>query len=274
MNKFLNTVAFFLAGAFLLTACKKDENRITLEGGTPPVLKASSTNAMVLTSANASNTAIRFDWTNPEYRFTTGVSSQDVTYVLEVDTVGGNFKSSRKQEIAIAKELSKTYTVKEFNGIFSRMELRENVAHQIEFRLKSTLGTAGAAALYSNVIRITVTPYLDVAVPIPPTGELYITGNAMASDWTNSPPVSQKFTKISNTEYTITVPLTSGKFYKFLSTPGSWQPQYGGKDADGGDLGFNMGSQSDPDAIPTPSAAGNYKITVNFRTGKYTVVKQ
>jgi hypothetical protein len=196
--------------------------------------------------------------------------------VLEVDTVGANFKSSRKQEIAIAKDLSKTYTVKEFNGIFSRMELRENVAQQIEFRIKSTLGATGAAPLYSNVIRITVTPYLDVAVPIPPTGELYITGNAMASDWTNSPPASQKFTKVSNTEYTITVPLTSGKFYKFLSTQGAWQPQYGGKDADGGDLGFNMGlpGQSDPDAIPTPSSAGNYKITVNFRTGKYTVVKQ
>ena len=129
-----------------------------------------------------------------------------------------------------------------------------------------------------NVIPITITPYLDVAVPVPPSGELYITGNAVASDWTNSPPATQKFTKISNTLYEIVIPLMtgSGQQYKFLSTPGAWQPQYGGSSATGGDLGYNMGlpGQSDPAAIPAPATAGNYKITVNFKTGKYTVVQQ
>jgi hypothetical protein len=153
------------------------------------------------------------------------------------------------------------------------MDLPENVAHELELRVRSTV-TTGALPLFSNTIKLTVTPYLDVAVPLPPTGDLYITGNAMPSDWTNSPPAAQKFTKVSNTEYTITVPLVAGRFYKFLSTPGQWQPQYGGNNASGGDLGVNMGGGSDPDAIPTPGEAGNYKITVNFKTGKYTVVKQ
>ena len=123
-----------------------------------------------------------------------------------------------------------------------------------------------------------ITPYLDVAVPIPPTGELYITGSAMPSDWTNAPPASQKFTKLGNTEYTITVPLVAGKQYKFLSTLTQWQPQYGAVNATGnelgGDIGYNLGSGSDPNSINTPAASGNYKITVNFKTGKYTTVKQ
>jgi starch-binding outer membrane protein SusE/F len=264
-----------LTVVIVLASCKKEENQIFFEGGTAPVLTASSTAAMVLTPANAANQAVKFSWTNPNYAFTTGVSSQNVTYVLQVDTTGANFTSPTRQEISISNDLQLTYTVKELNQVFAKMNLQENIPHNIEYRIKASL-VNGSVPLYSNVIKTTVTPYLDVAVPLPPSGQLYITGNAMASDWTNNPPVSQRFTKLSNTEFTITVPFTPGKQYKFLSTLNQWQPQYGGRDANGGDMGYNMGlpGQSDPDAIPTPDVAGNYKITVNFKTGKYTVVKQ
>lgn len=262
--------------AAALTGCKKDDPTVSFVGASNPVLTASSASALVLTSANAANNAVTFGWTNPNYRFTTGVSSQDVTYTLQVDTTsptGNTFSSGVVQESSVSKELGVTYTVKDMNAILTKMNLLENIPHSIEFRLKASL-VNGALPMYSNVIKMTITPYLDVAVPIPPTGELYITGNAVTSDWTNSPPASQKFTKLSNTLYTITVPFVAGKQYKFLSTLGQWQPQYGGSSATGGNLGFNMGGGSDPDAIPTPSGAGSYKITVNFKTGVYTVEKQ
>jgi len=258
---------------FFISSCKKDEHKVYYEGGTPPVLTASSTSNMVLTSANQSNTAITFSWTNPDYRFTTGISSQDVTYILQVDTAGANFTNPNIQEVAIARELSVTFTVKELNAILTKLELLENIPHDVEFRIKSVL-VNNSVPLFSNVIKIRITPYLDVAVPVPPTGELYITGSAVASDWTNNPPASQKCVKVSNTEYYITKDFVPGRLYKFLSTLGQWQPQYGGSSATGGDLGFNMGGGSDPDAIPTPSVAGTYKVTLNFKTGKYTVVKQ
>jgi hypothetical protein len=73
--------------------------------------------------------------------------------------------------------------------------------------------------------------------------------------------------------FEITITLAPGKFYKFLSSPGNWQPQFGGSSATGGNLGGNYGGGGDPDAVPTPAVAGSYKITVNFITGKYTVVK-
>lgn len=262
--------ALFTAGT--LASCEKDENKIYFEGGTPPVLTASSTAAQVLLPANQGNQSIRFTWTNPEYRFTTGVSSQDVTYVLQVDTTGANFTSSFKQEVSIARNLDVAFTVKELNTILTKLNLAENMPHNVEFRIKSTL-VNNSVPLYSNVIKVVITPYLDVAVPIPPTGELYITGNAVPSDWTNNPPLAQKCVKVSNTEYYITMSFAPGKLYKFLSTLGFWQPQYGGSSATGGDIGYNMGSGSDPDAIPTPAEAGNYKVTLNFKTGKYTVVK-
>jgi hypothetical protein len=252
-------------------SCKKDENRIYFEGGTAPVLSASSTNDLVLTLADKNKDAVTFSWTNPDYRFTTGTSSQDVSYILQVDTAGANFTNPALQEVSISKNLSVTLSVQQLNSILTKLNLAENMPHDLEFRLKSTLGN-NSVPLYSNVIALTATPYLDVAVPIPPTGELYITGDATASGWTNNPPATQQFTKVSNTLYQIVVTLGSGA-YKFLSTPNQWQPQYGGKSADGGDIGYNMGSSSDPDAIPS-QGVGTYKITVNFKTGKYTVVKQ
>lgn len=262
-----------------LWACKKDDVKEYFKGGTPPVLTASSTEDMVLIRDSANNKAITFTWTNPNYQFSTGISSQDVTYILQVDTAT-DFSSSTMQEVSIVKDLETTFTVKDLNGILTKLNLAEDIPHTVQFRIKSALGN-NSVALYSNIIQVVITPYLDVAVPIPPTGELYITGDGTPSGWTNAPPDGQKCTKVSNTEYNIVMNFSPGFYYKFLSTLGYWQPQYGiskaagaSGDASGGDLGFNFGPQGDPDAIPTPAVAGSYKVTLNFKTGKYTVVKQ
>ncbi|RYY38183.1 MAG: hypothetical protein EOO08_15615 [Chitinophagaceae bacterium] len=101
---------------------------------------------------------------------------------------------------------------------------------------------------------------------------LYFTGDAFPDGWTNSPSAAQQLTRVNSVTFQKTgAALTPGKYYKFLSSPGNWQPQFGGSSATGGALGANYGSGSDPDAIPTPAAAGNYTITVNFLTNTYTV---
>lgn len=264
--------------ALAITGCKKEENKIFFEGGISPVLSASSTTAMILLPTNQSNTAVKFSWTNPNYKFTTGVSSQDVNYILQVDTTGSNFSNPNKQEVSISKDLDVTYTVKELNTILTKLGMQENITHNVEFRIKASL-VNGSVPLYSNVLKIVITPYLDVALPIPNTGDLYITGNAVPSDWTNSPPSAQKCTKVSNTEYKITMSFVPGKEYKFLTTLGAWQPQYGVKNGSGGtsssgELGLNNNSPqygSDPETFKTPASAGSYTVTLNFKTGKYTV---
>lgn len=264
--------------AAIMLSCKKDENQVFFEGGTNPVLTVSSTANLFLDSTKKNTIALTFNWTNPNYKFNTGNSSQNVTYILQVDTTGSNFTNPAIQETSIANDLSASFTVKQINTFLNKLLMARDVPHNMEFRIKSTIN--GAVPLFSNVVKIVITPYLDVAVPLPPpvapatVGVLYITGNAVPSDWTNNPPASQKLTMLSLTEYTITTNLAPGFFYKFLSKLGAWQPQYGGKEANGGDFSANMGGGTDPDAIPTPSVAGSYKITLNFITGKYTVVKQ
>jgi starch-binding outer membrane protein SusE/F len=119
--------------------------------------------------------------------------------------------------------------------------------------------------------RYTVTPYAN---PLPT--QLYVTGDATASSWTNNPPVAQKMTQLTAGVFRISFAMTPGKYYKFLSSPGNWQPQFGPLPNSGytffaGTLGANYGSGNDPDAIQTPGTAGTYTVTVNFVTNSYKV---
>jgi hypothetical protein len=276
----MKNVFKYLLGAFTLlvvfASCKKDENQIVFEGGTAPVLTSSSAATRTLVMADSIKAGVKFVWTNPDYKFTTGVSSQDVTYVLEVDTAGTNFKGSRKQEISIAKSLEVNYNVKELNAILSKMDLLENIPHNMEFRIKASLAN-GSVPLYSNVIKITITPYLDVVVPIPSSGNLWMTGDATTSGYSNPLPVpydaSQKFTKVTNTLYELTVAMKGGGGYKLIQTQGDWSTQYHMLTGGTWEGGQFEKKDADP-GFAGPPTAGTYKITVNFKTGRYTVVKQ
>ncbi|HVE61529.1 MAG TPA: SusE domain-containing protein [Chitinophagaceae bacterium] len=258
----------------VFASCEKDENRITLESSTPPVLTASSTTPMVLSIANVDNFALRFNWTNPQYRLTTGISSHNVTYTLEVDTAGANFSNPLKQEVSISNDLSKEFTVKELNNFFisTRLNLLENIPHNIEFRLKAAI-SGGAAAVYSNVIKITITPYLDTKYPVP--ANLYITGSATPASWQcgcNEPELlSQKFTKVNAYTFRLTIPLSANNSYLFLPVYGSWSAKYGGigsnntNNVNGDD--FRPGGSD----LKAPAVSRPYTITVDFKEGKFTV---
>lgn len=271
--------SLFLAAAF--SSCEKDENKIYYEGGTPPVLTASSTATMVLNKDFKDDVALKFTWTNPDYRFTTGVSSQDVTYTIQVDTAGKNFTSAGIQERAIAKDLSVTLTVKELNAFLSKMELKAGVAYNMEFRLKASLAN-NTLPLLSNVIKIRITPYLDFAVEPPGTaannyndGELWVVGDAFAGGWNNpllAPYLTtQKFTRIDVLHYELTATFNATGAYKMVQTMGVWGTQYHAMDGTAALSGDFEKRDADP-GFPSPGA-GSYKIEVNFQTGKYKLTK-
>lgn len=264
--------SLFLAVA--ISSCEKDENKIYYEGGTAPVLSASSTAAQVLLIANKNNTALTLNWTNPNYMFTTGVSSQDVTYTLQFDTVGANFTSPKKYEKAIAKDLNITMTVGDLNAALLAMDMVENMPHNIEMRVKATL-INGTVPLTSNVVTIRITPYLDVVYPVP--ANLYITGAATPGNWMGGGDpelLSQKFTKINSSEFQInSLALNADQGFLFVPVYGNWGSKYG---FTGSGLGNNVNGDSfkpDGSDFKSPGVAGNYKIVVSFKTGKYTMTK-
>lgn len=275
----------YLCSAFLVSAallsCKKEENKVFFQGGTAPVLTVSSTADMVLDTTNAAKTtAIVFNWTNPEYNFNTGISSQTITYILQIDSAGANFSSPNIQEVAVSGDLRLVPTVKVFNGYINKAGLKYDMPHEVEFRIKASISDGSAADdLYSNVIKIKITPYLDVAVPVPTDGTLWAVGSAFASGWDNptkDPYTStMQFTKVSETLYELVVDFLGGGNFKLIQKQGEWSSQYRPKYS--ADVPFDSGDFERRDADPGwngPAAAGRYKITVDFITGKYKITKQ
>jgi len=147
--------------------------------------------------------------------------------------------------------------------------------HQIEMRIISSIGGVEATKLISNKLTYTITPYaIPPKVDPPASGELYMVGSATPGGWNNPvPSPAQKFTKVSETLYELTVDISPGGSYLFLPVNGSWSAKYGfigsnntnnvnGDDfkAEGGDM-------------LAPSTSGSHKIVVDFQRGKWTITK-
>ncbi len=266
--------------SFILTtlvwSCSKDEKKIYFEGGSAPTLTSTKA-SLVLTDATKANEAVTFAWTNPNYEFTTGISSQNVFYILELDTTGANFTNPNKQSIAINSELSHTFTVDELNTILaSKLLLKTGMSHNIEARIQATL-INNSVPLFSNVLKMTATPFTPppiVAVPV--EGTLWLVGDATAGKYDNplkSPfDVTQKFTRVSETLYELTVDFIGGGGYKLVQKMGVWGSQFHALDGSVFTGGKFEQKDSEP-PFPGPASAGKYKVTIDFQLGKYYQVK-
>jgi len=274
-NKLGITLSLFLL--IILSSFKKEENKIYYEGGTAPSLSASKTGTIPLSFANKDQEAVKLSWTNPDYKFTTGLSSQNVNYQLEIDTTGANFTNPQKKIISISSDLSLSITQNDLNDyLLNQLQLTAATPHNIEMRIKSAIGNV--VPLYSNVLKFAVTPYVIPPKVTPPaSGKLYITGSATPGGWMGSPAaelVSQKFTQVSPTLYVLnSIALTGGGSYLFVPLYGDWGAKYGGLGANntnnvnGDDFKPNGGD------LLAPATSGNYKIEVDFQRGKFTVTK-
>lgn len=282
-----NKLKYFIPALVLIVAfasCKKDEHKVYFQGGTAPVLSSSVAGPLVLQKGNKDLTALKLKWTNPDYKFNTGVSSQNVTYTLQVDTAGSNFsKNPNMQEITLSGDLGMTLTQKDLNLLLTKMALAADVAYNLEMRVKAAL-VNNSAVLYSNVFKIRVTPYLDFAVEPPGTaannyddGNLWATGDCfLGPDWNNPLPspldVNLKFTKIDKLHYELITDFDKTGGYKLIQKQGDWGTQYHALVANTPLEGAFEKKDADPQ-FASPGV-GKYKIEVNFQTGKYKLTKQ
>ncbi|MBS1488745.1 MAG: SusE domain-containing protein [Bacteroidetes bacterium] len=271
INKILTVL---LAAGFVVASCNNPETKVTYSSGTAPVLTVSSTADLTLTPNpdNSVLSSLQFQWTNPNYMFSNGVNTQDVNYTLQIDTVGSNFTNPNMAVIAFTNVVANNFTVKALNAAVGQLQLNNGVPHQYSFRIISTL-TNKSLPLYSNVVNITITPYLDVVFPVP--AELFITGSATPLSWMGGgdpPATSQQFTKVNAFLFVLNdITLIGGQEFLLVPVYGNWTHKYAFTTADGNNP---MGDFFYPDApgnFKGPGATGNYKITVNFSTGKYTI---
>lgn len=269
------SILFSITAAACMLACDKEEDKITFEGGTAPVvLSVSSTSDLVLTKEKENFTSLQFQWTNPEYKFSNGVNTLNVNYTLQVDTTGSDFTNPKMASKAFSKDLSTTFLVKDLNNLLSGLELKDFVPHDYEFRIKATLAD-GSEPDYSSVVKVKITPYLDVQYPVP--ANLYITGAATPANWqagngTEPVPPNQQFTKVNSYLFEInSLQLNASSGYLLIPVYSSWAAKYGftGEKEKNNTAGDTF--KPDGSDFLSPSTAKAYKITVNFKTGKTTL---
>ena len=224
----------------------------------PIILTPSSTLPLVLQVANATNTAVSFNWNSSPY------GNNNINYALQLDTVGGNF--ANPQVFQYGNAFSSNFSVINLNSAAIAAGVTGGSTKNVEFRIVSYLGAGYTTPLvYSNTVTINITTF----TPIPPN--LYIIGDATPIGWNNTPNLSpsQQFTRIDAVSYGLVINLTAGGSYVFLPVAGDWTHKYGGTSATGGTLladGAVPGSNT-----PAPATSGLYRIVVNFQTGTYTV---
>lgn len=148
----------------LFISCKKEGNQIVAKAGTVPTATVTA-NDLVLEEKKAADNALSFTWTASSF----GYESNIVSYALQADVAGNNFASAK--EVFIGSSLTKTFTVGDFNALVNQLKLRPGAEGKVDVRIKASISDNFAPA-YSNVMNITVIPYLaDIFYP-----SLYVPG--------------------------------------------------------------------------------------------------
>ena len=276
MKKIIQSFIYLSIAIVFFVSCEKEEAKDTFVSGTTPVFAASVKDSIGLNFNTENDKAVTFSWSNPNYQFASGVSSHNVSYSLEIDTAGANFNGKNKITVSISQDLTVTYTQKAFNILISDLKVRTGRVAQLEMRVLASIGSK-ATSIASNKLVFKVLPYAPPPkVPVPTAGTLWVVGNAFASGWSNPLPapfdMSQKFTKVSDTQYELVVDMLSTGNYKLIQEQGVWGTQYRPLAGDA-----NSGTFERRDADPgfvAPAVAGKYKLVFDFQAGTYTVTKQ
>lgn len=274
MKNIFKSVALAAIICVLFASCEKKETQVVFLDGKSPVLSTSNVgSSVILTKPQADNPALTLNWTNPSYTLNTGPSSQDVNYAVEMRVKNiGNFVTID----VVNASLTKTFTIGKLNEYLTKsnaeggINIAVDTIREVEVRITSFIGANyfkdNTTNRSSNLLVFTMNKPYSV---IP---DLWITGNACPSDWTNTAPTTQKFAYDNVTKnHTITLPLIGGNYYKFLTVSGQWQPQWGVNASTATTvlgqtftIKENPGNTSDPEAMQAPAVTRSYKITVNL----------
>jgi len=146
--------SLLLVSSVVLWSCEKDETRAILNPGGATQLSA-TVNTLVLTQANAANSAVTFTWGKASFGYEAAIN-----YTLQLAKGGTNFATASTTEVNKGTLLTKAFTVGEFNAKMQEI-ISDGAATGVEVRVRSSVGT-NVPPIYSNVVNMTVTSYLDI----------------------------------------------------------------------------------------------------------------
>lgn len=234
-----------------LSACKKDEVRATLTPSNTPTL-TSTTNAVVLAQANATQTAATYTWTPVTSLM--WANAQDtykpaITYYIQIDKKGHNFGAP--VSIAAGTNSKTAISVADLNSSLVTLGVTPGTAADLEVRLNASY--ASNSSTYSNVVPLTATAY--AFCPQPAAANAWAIIGAAAQGWSTDVVMTYDCTT-KNYSYTGTFIADEYKF------------RYGGNDVTTGNWKANLGGASSTGG-PLTQDGPNLKIAT---AGTYTIV--
>lgn len=155
----ISTLALLL---FTSISCENDDQTIVSPSGGPQLLTPLDGSSYVLLPENATNEATTLVWNHADYDVQT-----EVNYDVEVALSGTNFETiipagSTNNRFVV-------WTVEALNGVALQAGLVPYTAGDLDIRIKSSLGSNEDMVAYSNIIKLTVTPFTtdlpQLAVP-------------------------------------------------------------------------------------------------------------
>lgn len=234
---------------FWMISCEKDEDRAVLGSPSASNISSDKTN-LVLLKDHAAETAVTFNWKIPDYGVAVAQKNQ-----IQIAVKGTNFANPKNIDLNDGASKA-SYTVAEFNNYALDAGLVPEVATEIEVRLSSKLGDF--EAITSNVITITVTPYMT-AYP-----SFYIVGEASAVGWSE---VNAQLLYKKDNFSTIYTYLENGKSFRFLGQQ-AWGPKNYSLDT----AGMNSDNKYFKTWSTNLAASAPENIQFNGVTGMYKIV--
>ncbi len=254
-------IALSSVALLMLSACKKDGNLVTSNGGKPGTLTASATTlALDKTKINDTTTVINFSFTNANYGFQAAI-----TNTLQIDAAGDNWANPTSATLG-TKVFSQGYSTANFNALLLKLNLKAGVTAQVNVRIMHSV-SASVAPVYSNVVALTVTPFNL-------TSFVYVPG--AYEGWSNpGPQMDSLISATDNGIYVGIINFTAGN-NQFLVVPvnGSWTNKYAtnaGPSTAGTSSTYAV-TYNGSNNFYAPTAAGQYLVTLNLNSSSISIV--
>lgn len=247
-----------MAGLALTTlaACETDEDRLTIAATPTAPTLTSSAASVSLTSANATNEALRLNWTPAQYGF-----NAPVQYTVQMDKKGGTFAAPVTISAGSSTSLSISGT--DLNQNLIKLGLAPGTASPVDVRVMAAISRPGSDAsnlVYSTATTVTATPY-QVIVSYP---SLYVPGAYQS--WT--PQTAPAIVSVTNNKmYEGYVYFGAASEFKFTSAP-NWDNTNYGIAATAGTLSTDGGAKNLSVAAP-----GYYLLKADVNALTYSTTK-
>lgn len=188
---------------------------------------------------------------------------------IDETTYGGIFQLNGGKEYLILPENAGAWSNK--YSIANKGAAGVDAAGDFGYNLADNFKGPANSGLYKITLdfqkgKYTVVPFTQQhGLPT----ELVLTGGATPLGWSNPVDATQVMTRRNSVQWDITLNFKTGEKFLALPTNGSWDRKFGVDNA----AADNKSGTFKPEGgdIPTPSATGNYKFSIDFFTGKYTI---